>query len=83
MAYRHANGSWLNIANNKLSSLAVQCLHERRRGELAQLHREIAAWAIDVTDAQRGAHWQMKIDDARPGQNPSPFTRVSRDRTVS
>jgi hypothetical protein len=42
-----------------------QCLHGRRIGELTTLQHEIAAWSIDLTEAQRGVDWQMKIDDAR------------------
>ena len=63
--YTPKHGSWLNIAENELSCMTRQCLDGRRIGELAHLQREIAAWSIDVTDAQRGVDWQMKIDDAR------------------
>lgn len=63
--YTPKHGSWLNIAENELSSMTRQCLHDRRMGELEELHGEINAWSVDVTDAQRGVDWQMKIDDAR------------------
>jgi hypothetical protein len=59
------HGSWLNIAENELSSLTRQCVSGRRFGELATLQKEIAAWSKDVNDTQRGVDWQMKIDDAR------------------
>jgi hypothetical protein len=59
------HGSWLNIAENELSSLTAQCVSDRRFGELANLQSEIAAWSSDVNDTQRGVDWQMKIDDAR------------------
>lgn len=59
------HGSWLNIAENELSSMTRQCLNGRRIGELPLLQEEIAAWSIDVTTTQRGVDWQMKIDDAR------------------
>jgi hypothetical protein len=59
------HGSWLNIAENELSSMTRQCLNGRRLGELAQLREEIGAWSTDVTDTQRGVDWQMTIDDAR------------------
>jgi hypothetical protein len=42
-----------------------QCLRDRRIGEIEELRDEINAWSVDVTDAQRGVDWQMKIDDAR------------------
>jgi hypothetical protein len=59
------HGSWLNIAENELSSMTRQCLMGRRIGELEILQREIGAWSTDVTENQRGVDWQMKIKDAR------------------
>lgn len=63
--YTPKHGSWLNIAENELSSLTRQCVAGRRIGELETLRQEIAAWSADVNDTQRGVDWQMKIDDAR------------------
>jgi hypothetical protein len=63
--YTPKHGSWLNIAENELSSMTRQCLRDRRIGEIEELGEEIHAWSVDVTDAQRGVDWQMKIDDAR------------------
>jgi hypothetical protein len=63
--YTPKHGSWLNIAENELSSLTRQCIAGRRIGELAELKDEIAAWSTDVNRTQRGVDWQMKIDDAR------------------
>jgi len=59
------HGSWLNIAENELSSLTRQCVSGRRFGELKKLQTEIAAWSSDVNDTQRGVDWQMRINDAR------------------
>ena len=59
------HGSWLNIAENELSSMTRQCIAGRRIGELEAIQHEISAWSIDVNDTQRGVDWQMKIDDAR------------------
>ena len=59
------HGSWLNIAENELSSMTRQCLQGRRIGKLETLQREIRAWSADVNETQRGVDWQMKIDDAR------------------
>lgn len=59
------HGSWLNIAENELSSMTRQCIYGRRIGELALLQREIGAWSTDVNNTQRGVDWQMEIDDAR------------------
>jgi len=59
------HGSWLNIAENELSSLTRQCVSGRRFGELKTLQTEIAAWSSDVNDTQRGVDWQMRISNAR------------------
>lgn len=59
------HGSWLNIAENELSSLTRQCVAKRRIGDIETLQKEITAWGDDVNDTQRGVDWQMKIDDAR------------------
>jgi hypothetical protein len=59
------HGSWLNIAENELSSLTRQCTSHRRFGSLAALQSELSAWSNDVNDTQRGVDWQMKIADAR------------------
>lgn len=63
--YTPKHGSWLNIAENELSSMTRQCLSGRRIGELKTLQKEIAAWSTDVNNSQRGVDWQMKITDAR------------------
>ncbi len=63
--YTPKHGSWLNIAENELSSLTRQCVHGRRFGDIAILREETCAWASDVNATQRGVDWQMRIDDAR------------------
>jgi hypothetical protein len=66
LEFRHTpkHGSWLNIAENELSSLTRQCLG-RRFSDIQMLQQETAAWSTDVNDRQKGVEWQMKIDDAR------------------
>jgi hypothetical protein len=59
------HGSWLNIAENELSSLTRQCVSGRRFGDIETLRAETSAWSADVNDRQRGVDWHMKIDDAR------------------
>jgi hypothetical protein len=59
------HGSWLNIAENELSSLTRQCVAGRRFGDIESLRKETTAWSNDVNESQRGVDWQMKIDDAR------------------
>ena len=63
--YTPKHGSWLNIAENELSSLTRQCLRGRRIGEINILRDETSAWETDRNDKQRGVDWQFKIDDAR------------------
>jgi hypothetical protein len=48
------HGSWLNIAECKLSCLTSQCLAGRRIGEVERLQAEIAAWSNKTNDKQRG-----------------------------
>jgi hypothetical protein len=63
--YTPKHGSWLNIAENELSSLTRQCLHGRRLGDIEQLREETAAWSTARNEKQRGVDWQFKINDAR------------------
>lgn len=63
--YTPKHGSWLNVAENELSSLTRQCVAGRRFADVEILRDETAAWSIDVNATQRGVDWQMKIDDAR------------------
>jgi hypothetical protein len=65
--FRHTpkHGSWLNIAENELSSVTRQCVSGRRFADVKTLRDETSAWSIDVNSTQRGVDWQMKIDDAR------------------
>jgi hypothetical protein len=63
--YTPKHGSWLNIAENELSSLTRQCVADRRFGDVQTLRTETTAWSSDVNNTQRGVDWQMKIDDAR------------------
>jgi DDE superfamily endonuclease len=63
--YTPKHGSWLNIAENELSSLTRQCVAGRRFGNVRTLRAETVAWTSDVNSTRRGVDWQMKIDDAR------------------
>jgi hypothetical protein len=59
------HGSWLNIAENELSSLTRQCLKGRRIGDIKILRQETQAWHKASNQKQRGVDWQFKIGDAR------------------
>ncbi len=63
--YTPKHGSWLNIAENELSSLTRQCLKNRRLGEIELLRSETTAWHRASNDKQRGVDWQFKIENAR------------------
>ena len=63
--YTPKHGSWLNIAENELSSMTRQCVAGRRIGSTEELEQETTAWHDDVNQTQRGVDWQMKIGDAR------------------
>jgi hypothetical protein len=67
LEFRHTpkHGSWLNIAENELSSLTRQCVAGRRFGDVERLREETSAWCSDVNGRQKGVEWQMKIDEAR------------------
>jgi hypothetical protein len=63
--YTPKHGSWLNVAENELSSLHRQCLKDRRFKSITVMRREVEAWSHYCNEKQRGVDWQFKIDDAR------------------
>lgn len=63
--YTPKHGSWLNIAENELSSMTRQCLKDRYLGDIQTLREETEAWHRASNDKQRGVDWQFRIDDAR------------------
>ncbi len=63
--YTPKHGSWLNSAENELSSVTRQCFNGRRIGEINILRDETSAWETRSSDRQRGVDWQFKIDAAR------------------
>lgn len=63
--YTPKHGSWLNIAENELSSLTRQCVGRRRLGDMETLREETRAWSKAVNNRQKGVDWRMKIEDAR------------------
>ena len=65
--FRHTpkHGSWLNIAENELSSMTRQCVRGRRFGTAGFLRSETSAWSQYGNDKQRGVDWQFQVDDAR------------------
>lgn len=67
LEFRHTpkHGSWLNIAENELSSMTRQCVTGRRFATIELLRSETAAWHTASNAKQRGVDWQFKINDAR------------------
>jgi hypothetical protein len=63
--YTPKHGSWLNIAENELSSMTRQCVKDRRIAAIEDLRKETAAWYRAVNNRQRGVEWHFRIDDAR------------------
>ena len=67
LEFRHTpkHGSWLNVAENELSSMTRQCMRGRRFRTAEALRSETSAWQQRTNDKQRGVEWQFRIDDAR------------------
>jgi len=59
------HGSWLNIAECELSSLAVQALGKRRINSVDMLNEIISEWQIDKNARQKGVNWQFTNEEAR------------------
>lgn len=62
--YTPKHGSWLNMAETELASLAKQCLN-RRIPTKQRLENEVAAWTLARNDSEATVDWQFKTDDAR------------------
>ena len=63
--YTPKHGSWLNIAENELSSLTRQSVSGRRFESIRKLQTEIRHWSDHSNKKQRGVDWQFKVKDAR------------------
>ncbi len=59
--YTPKHGSWLDTAENELSSMTRQCVN----ATIASLRKETKAWSSHSNRRQRGADWQFQINDAR------------------
>jgi hypothetical protein len=62
--YTPKHGSWLNIAENELSTLTCQCL-SRRIGTLQEMRAHIVAWKKQRNHTSSRIHWRFTIDRAR------------------
>jgi hypothetical protein len=72
LEFRHTpkHGSWLNVAENELSSMTRQCVTGRRFAMIELLRYETAAWQARSNAKQRGVDWQFKLGDARRKLKP-------------
>ncbi|WP_202907504.1 IS630 family transposase [Mariniblastus fucicola] len=62
--YTPKHGSWLNMAETELASLAKQCLN-RRIPTKKTLEKQVAAWNRGRNESEATVDWQFKTDDAR------------------
>ena len=67
LEFRHTpkHGSWLNIAENELSSMTRQRLRGRRFGTIAEIRKGKPPRGTCTNDKQRGVDWQFRVHDAR------------------
>ena len=63
--YTPKHGSWLNIAENELSSMTRQSISGRRIENIEMLRAETSAWADFGNEKQRGVDWQFTVEKAR------------------
>ena len=63
--YTPKHGSWLNIAENELSSMTRQCVTGRRFATVEELGDQTTAWHEHSNACQRTVDWQFRVDDAR------------------
>ena len=63
--YTPKHGSWLNIAENELSSMTRQSIAGRRFGTVEEVRQETTPWCDHSNARQRRVDWQFKVDDAR------------------
>jgi hypothetical protein len=59
------HGSWLNIAENELSALTVQCVKGCRFATIEELRRAVEAWMKMCNEKQKGVRWQFSTEKAR------------------
>ena len=63
--YTPKHGSWLNIAECELSSLALQALGNRRINSVVLLNEILHDWQSDRNLRQKGVNWQFTNENAR------------------
>jgi hypothetical protein len=66
------HGSWLNVAEIKLSRLTRQCL-DRRLGDLDTLNAELKVWQNATNNDQRQVEWHFTTP-RRSNPTPPPLS---------
>lgn len=65
LQYTPKHGSWLNIAENELSSMTRQAMHGQRFATISAIEHQLSGWANATNTKQRGVDWQFTSEDAR------------------
>ena len=63
--YTPKHGSWLDIAEIKLSALTKQCLLEIRIPDIDKLNNVLSAWHQKRNSTQKGVEWHFTAEDVR------------------
>jgi len=63
--YTPKHGSWLNIAESELGSMAIQALGSRRINSVDVLNEILSHWQSDRNSRQKGVNWQFTNEHAR------------------
>jgi len=63
--YTPKHGSWLNIAESELGSMALQALGNQRIHSIGLLNEILQAWHSDRNVRQKGVNWHFTSETAR------------------
>ena len=61
--YTPKHGSWLNVSENDLSSLTVQCVRHRRFGTIEELRKEMESWSSVCNEKLKGIQWHFNVEE--------------------
>ena len=77
--YTPIQGSWLNIAECELSSLARDCFGRQGIDSIEELNEVLTYWVKDRNSRQKSIDWKFAIEDARTKLNSLYPTPVFKD----
>jgi hypothetical protein len=55
----------LNVAENDLSALTIQCVRHRRFGTIEVLRRAVESWMTERNGKKKGIQWHFNVEKAR------------------